>query len=243
MPTRVSRSTSRRRSGPPWSHDRVADVEYAVGVVQAGSEKHGPQRERGGYARRHDGGRQEQDGSGQSRNETDQGQQLDLPRGLFQSGSTNRKDREEGKERLHLLQLYAHPGDAEVDLLGRLGRPLVDQPEQVAESSTRLALRHNPESYLVAHQKERHAEFSCTAQEPIELGERRLVPRRDPQGKGVEQDRIPFIRRFQYFVQVTDLQRAPPTRPSLPVEPYAPLQILVSIHDGGCHVEDTLASQ
>ena len=42
---------------PPVGHNRVADVEYAVGVVQAGSEKHGPQRERGGYTRRHDVGR------------------------------------------------------------------------------------------------------------------------------------------------------------------------------------------
>jgi hypothetical protein len=51
-------------------HDRVADVEYAVGVVQTGAENHRPERERGGYTRRHHVGRQQQDGSGQPRNQT-----------------------------------------------------------------------------------------------------------------------------------------------------------------------------
>jgi hypothetical protein len=39
-------------------HNRVTDVEDTVGVVQAGGEKHGPERERGGYTRRHQVGRQ-----------------------------------------------------------------------------------------------------------------------------------------------------------------------------------------
>jgi hypothetical protein len=44
--------------GAAVDHQGVADVEYAVGVVQAGGEKHGPQRERGGYTGGHDGGSQ-----------------------------------------------------------------------------------------------------------------------------------------------------------------------------------------
>jgi hypothetical protein len=44
--------------GAPLGHNRVADVEDAVGVVQTGSEKHSPEREGGGYTRRHDVGRQ-----------------------------------------------------------------------------------------------------------------------------------------------------------------------------------------
>ena len=45
----------------PADHNRVADVEDAVGVVQTGGEKHRPERERGGYAGRHDVGRQKQE--------------------------------------------------------------------------------------------------------------------------------------------------------------------------------------
>ena len=58
MPTRVSSSTSRRRSGLPVGHKGVAHVEDTVGVVQTSSEKHGPERERGGYTRGHDVGQQ-----------------------------------------------------------------------------------------------------------------------------------------------------------------------------------------
>ena len=44
--------------GAPLGHNRVADVENAVGVVQTGNEKHSPERERSGYTRRHEVGRQ-----------------------------------------------------------------------------------------------------------------------------------------------------------------------------------------
>jgi hypothetical protein len=44
--------------GAAVDHNRVTDVENAVGVVQAGGEKHDPERERGGYTRRHEVGRQ-----------------------------------------------------------------------------------------------------------------------------------------------------------------------------------------
>ena len=56
MPTRVSRAP-RGAGRAPVGHDRVAHVENAVGVVQTGGEKHGPERERGGYTRRHEVGR------------------------------------------------------------------------------------------------------------------------------------------------------------------------------------------
>jgi hypothetical protein len=39
-------------------HNRVTDVEDTVDVVQTGGEKHGPERERGGYTRRYQVGRQ-----------------------------------------------------------------------------------------------------------------------------------------------------------------------------------------
>jgi hypothetical protein len=168
---------------------------------------------------------------------------MDLPRGFFQSGPANREDRKEGEESLQLLDPEVYSGDAEVDLLRRSGRPLVDQPEYVTEPPPRLVLGHDPESDLVAYHQERHAEIPGPGQEPVEFVERLLLAGRNPQGEGVEQDRIPHIRRFQYFAQVTDLQRTPPRGSALPVESYAPLQILVSIHDGGSHVEDTLASQ
>jgi hypothetical protein len=51
---------------------------------------------------------------------------MDLARGLFQSCPSNRKDREKGEKRVQLLDPDGNPGDAEVDLLSRLGRPLVD---------------------------------------------------------------------------------------------------------------------
>src|SRR5215207_7735149 len=90
---------------------------------------------------------------------------MDLARGLFQRGPTNREDREKGEEIFQLLDPDGYPGNAEVDLLSRLGYPLIDQPEHVTEPPPRLALGHDPESDLVAHQKERHVEIAdlqCT---------------------------------------------------------------------------------
>ena len=46
MPTRVSLRTS-RRLGTPAHHQRVADVEDAVGVVQSRGDEHYPEREGG----------------------------------------------------------------------------------------------------------------------------------------------------------------------------------------------------
>src|SRR5688500_16780142 len=108
---------------------------------------------------------------------------MDLPRGLIQSGSTHREDRKEGEEGLQLLDPDVYSGDAEVDLISRLCRPLVDPPELVADPPPRLALGDDPKSDLITHQYERHAEIPASGQKPLELGERRLVPRRDPQGE------------------------------------------------------------
>jgi hypothetical protein len=130
-----------------------------------------------------------------------------------------------------------------VDLLSRLGRPLVDQPEYVTEPPPRLALRHDPESDLVAHHKELHTEIPCPSQETVEFGECRLFPGRNPQGEGVEQNRFPPLRRREDFVEAPDLQRTPPTRPALPVKPYAPLQVLVPSLNSRSYIEDTLESQ
>src|SRR5829696_7729412 len=150
---------------------------------------------------------------------------MDLARGLFQSGPTNRKDREKGEKRVQLLDPDGNPGDAEVDLLSRLCRPLVDQPE------------------LVAHQKKRHAEIPGQGKEPVEFGERLLLPGRNPQREGIEQDRIPSLRGVQDLVEVADLQCTPPAGPALPVDHDAPLQVLVTLHQRRGHVEDTLASE
>src|SRR5919112_3055459 len=168
---------------------------------------------------------------------------MDLPRGFFQRSSTHREYRKEGEEGLQLLDPDVYSGDAEVDLISRLCRPLVGQPELVAEPPPRLALGDDPESHLITHQYERHAEIFGPGQKPLELGERRLLSRGDPQGEGVEQDRIPLLRSIQDFVEVSDLQRTPAAGSAGPVEPYAPLQVFVPTLDSRCHVEDTLASQ
>jgi hypothetical protein len=44
--------------GAAVDHQGVPNVEYAVGVVQTGGEKHGPESERGGYTGRYHVGRQ-----------------------------------------------------------------------------------------------------------------------------------------------------------------------------------------
>src|ERR687890_204537 len=168
---------------------------------------------------------------------------MDLPRGFFQRSSTHREYRKEGEEGLQLLDPDVYSGDAEVELISRLCRPLVGQPELVAEPPPRLALGDDPESDLITHQYERHAEIFGPGQKPLELGERRLLSRGDPQGEGVEQDRIPLLRSIQDFVEVSDLQRTPAAGSAGPVEPYAPLQVFVPTLDSRCHVEDTLASQ
>src|SRR5829696_7687511 len=166
---------------------------------------------------------------------------MDLPRGLFQRGPANRQDREKGQKRLQLLDPDANPGDAEVDLRSSSSSPLVDQPEQVAKPPPRLALRHYPESDLVAHQDKRHAEISGQGQEPVEFGERLLLPGRNPEREGIEQDRVPSLRGVKDLVEIADLQCTPTARPALPVEHDAPLQVLVP--QGRGHVEDTLASK
>ena len=166
MPTRVSSSTSRRRPAPV-GHQGVAHVENAVGVVQTGGEKHGPERERGGYTRRHHVAVNSRTAPGNPVTRPTRAT-VGLARGL-QRSSANRKDGEEGEKRLQLLDPDAYSGDAEVDLCSRSGRPLVDQPERVAEPPPGLALRNDPESDLVANHQERHVEISCTGQKPIEL--------------------------------------------------------------------------
>src|SRR5215204_4724789 len=168
---------------------------------------------------------------------------MDLPRGLFQRGPANRQDCEKGHKRLQLLDPDANPGDTEVDLRRSSSSPLVDQPEQVAKPPPRLAPRHYPESDLVAHQDKRHAEISGQGQEPVEFGERLLLPGRNPEREGIEQDRVPSLRGVKDLVEIADLQCTPTARPALPVEHDAPLQVLVPLHQGRSHVEDTLASK
>src|SRR5215204_4636255 len=168
---------------------------------------------------------------------------MDLPRGLFQRGPANRQDCEKGHKRLQLLDPDANPGDTEVDLRRSSSSPLVDQPEQVAKPPPRLAPRHYPESDLVAHQDKRHAEISGQGQEPVKFGERLLLPGRNPEREGIEQDRVPSLRGVKDLVEICDLQCTPTARPALPVEHDAPLQVLVPLPQGRGHVEDTLASK
>ena len=54
-------------------HKRITNVEEAVSVVQASGEKNGPEPQGGGDTGRHDVSRQQQDGSWQPRDDTDEG--------------------------------------------------------------------------------------------------------------------------------------------------------------------------
>ena len=108
-----------------------------------------------------------------------------------------------------------YPGDAQVYLFG-YGGALVDKTKEIPEPPARRALRDTPEPDLVADQDHGLAKRACASDEPLKLLHRPALfsathPGRYPQGKGVEQHRVPSVCCFEDRVQASarELQQTP----------------------------------